>query len=245
MRNIFAIGGGEIRDLETFGIDEKIVESSRKENPIVLFIPTASGEPQGYIDTFNYIYGEKLRCKTDVLLLLEGKTSSQKAREKIMNSDIVYVGGGDTRKMMEVWKSYDVDKFLREAYEKGKTLCGLSAGSICWFKSGHSDSESFETAGKWKYIRVEGINLINAMHCPHYNEDTRKVDFDVKISEYGDIGIAIENNCAIEFKDDSYIVHKTDVKSKAYKVYQYNGEITREELTNTTEYRSVRELLRK
>lgn len=245
MRRIFTIGGGEIKDLETFGIDEKIVQSSRKEKPIALFIPTASGEPQGYIDTFNYIYGEKLGCKTDLLLLLEGKTSAKEAREKIMNSDIIYVGGGNTRKMMEVWKSYYIDKFLRKAYEKGKILSGLSAGSICWFKSGHSDSESFETSEEWKYIRVEGINLINAMHCPHYNEDVRAEDFDRKILEYDEIGIAIENNCAIEFEDDSYIVHKTDIRSKAYKVYQHNGKAIREELTNTTEYRSVRELLSK
>lgn len=243
MGSIFAIGGGEIKALETFGIDQKIVEASKKDNPVALFIPTASGEPQGYIDTFNYVYGEKLGCKTGVLLLLEGKTSSHEAREKIMNSDIVYVGGGDTRKMMDVWKSYDIDKFLREAYEKGKILSGLSAGSICWFKSGHSDSESFHELGQWNYIRVEGLNLIDAMHCPHYNEDKREEDFSEKILEYDEIGIAIDNNCAIEFKYDSYIVHKTDVTAKAYKVYQYNGEIIREELTNTTEYRSIRELL--
>lgn len=245
MGNIFAIGGGEIKDLETFGIDKKIVEASKKEKPIALFVPTASGEPQDYIDSFNYVYGKKLGCKTDVLLLLEGKTSSQEAREKIMNSDIVYVGGGDTRKMMEVWKSYDIDRFLREAYQQGKILSGLSAGSICWFKSGHSDSQSFETTGQWNYIRVEGINLIDAMYCPHYNEDTRKEDFDKKILEYDEIGIAVYNNCAIEFKDEKYIIHKTDKESKAYKVYQNNGEIIKEELTNTIEYRSVSELLRK
>jgi len=195
--------------------------------------------------SFNYRYGEELGCKTDVLLLLEGKTTSQEAREKIINADIVYVGGGNTRRMIEVWKNYGVDKVLREAYDKGKTLSGVSAGSICWFKSGHSDSDSFETAGEWNYIRVEGINLIDAMHCPHYNEDTREEDFNKKVLEYDEIGIAIDNNCAIEFKDESYIVHKTDEKSKAYKVYKFKGEIIREELNNTTEYRSVKELLGK
>ncbi|SKC81873.1 Type 1 glutamine amidotransferase-like domain-containing protein [Maledivibacter halophilus] len=196
MRYIFAIGGGEISELETFGIDKKIVEAAKKAKPNVLFIPTASGEPQGYIDSFNNVYGKKLGCKTDVLLLLEGKI-----------------------------------------------LCGLSAGSICWFKSGHGDSESFETEGKWNYIRVEGINLLDAMHCPHYNEDNREEDFSKKILEYDEIGIAIDNNCAIEFKENSYRVHKTEKEAKAYKVYLDKGQIIKEELVNITEYKSVKRVV--
>ncbi len=170
---IFAIGGGEIKDLETFALDKKVVESTGKKNPKALFIPTASDEPQGYIDSFNYVYGEKLECSTDVLLLLEGKTSTEEARKRIMDADIIYVGGGNTRKMLQVWEKYEVDNSLKEAYESGKILSGLSAGSICWFKSGHSDSNSFDAENGWNYIRIEGINLIDAMHCPHYNEDIR------------------------------------------------------------------------
>lgn len=245
MRTIFAIGGGEISELETYEIDKKIVESSGKVNPKALFIPTASGEPQGYIDKFNKIYGEKLGCKIDVLLLLEGKTSSEEAKEKIMNSDIIYVGGGDTRMMIETWKNYNVDKHLREAHEKGKVLSGLSAGSICWFKFGHSDSESFGTEGKWHYIRTEGINLIDAFHCPHHNEDNREEDFAEKILEYDVVGIAIENNCAIEFKEDSYKVHKSVDDAKAYKLYKHDDEIIKEELDNTDNYNDLKELLRK
>lgn len=240
---IFAIGGGEISELETFDIDKKIVESTKKNNPTALFIPTASGEPQKYIDTFNRVYGEKLGCKTDVLLLLEGKTSPKEASENIMNADIIYVGGGNTRKMIEAWKTYNVDKFLKDAYENGKVLSGLSAGAICWFRSGHSDSESFEKKGEWNYIRVEGINIIDAMYCPHYNEDNREEDFAKKIREYDEIGIAIENNCAIEFKKDCYKVHKAESRSKAYKIYQHKGEIIKEELTNTEEYKPLKELL--
>ncbi len=81
------------------------------------------------------------------------------------------------------------------------------------------------------------------MHCPHYNEDTREEDFNSKILEYDEIGIAIDNNCAIEFRNNYYIAHKIDSNSKAYKVYQFNGEIIREELNNTTEYKTVEQLL--
>ncbi len=243
MGTIFAIGGGEIRDLETFAIDKKVVESTGKKKPKALFIPTASDEPQGYIDSFNYAYGEKLECNTDVLLLLEGKTGTEEARKKIMDADLIYVGGGNTRKMLQVWKKYGVDNLLKEAYENGKILSGLSAGSICWFKSGHSDSNSFDSGNGWNYIRIEGLNLIEAMYCPHYNEDIREEDFNEKILEYDEIGVAIDNNCAIEFKDNYYKIHKSNIQSKAYKVYQVDGKIIREELNNTSEYKLMKELL--
>jgi len=245
MGTIFAIGGGEIRKLETLHIDNMIVESAHKENPKTLFIPTASNESQEYIDSFNYIYGEKLGCSTDVLLLLEGKTSAEECKKKIMDADIIYVGGGNTRKMLQVWEDYGVDQLLKEAYKSGKVLSGMSAGSICWFKSGHSDSQSFDTEDNWRYIRIEAMNLINAMHCPHYDEDARKEDFSRKVLEYDEIGIAVENNCAIEFKDNYYKIHKSNLKAKAYKLYQLNREVIKVELNNTAEYRPIEEILHK
>ncbi|MDE1547791.1 peptidase E [Jeotgalibaca caeni] len=243
MGSIFAIGGGEISQLETLDIDKKIVKSVGKENPKALFIPTASGEPQGYIDSFKHVYGELLGCETDVLLLVEGKTSPAEAREQIMAADLVYVGGGNTRKMLQIWEQYGVDQSLKEAYEKGKTLSGLSAGSICWFKSGHSDTESFDAEGTWNYVRIEALELIDAMHCPHYNEDNREEDFNQKILDYGEVGIAIENNCAIEVKGPSYLIHKSQPQAKAYKLFQEDGEVIKEELENTKEYKPIEDLL--
>lgn len=242
---IFSIGGGDMSNLETLLIDEKVVESTQKKNPKALFIPTASDEAPGYIDAFNYIYGEKLGCHTDVLLLLEGNISNEEAKTKIMDTDIIYVGGGNTSKMLEVWKKYGVDKSIKEAYEKGKTLSGLSAGSICWFKSGLSDSESFGSEGNWNYTRLEGLNYINAMNSPHYNEDTREEDFNKMILKYDEIGIALDNNCAIEFKDNGYKIHKSEVQAKAYKLFKSNGKVIREELNNTKEYGPIEALTNK
>ena len=245
MGTIFAIGGGEIGKMETLSIDRKIVESSKKNHPKVLFIPTASEESKEYIEVFNNIYGKKLGCKTDVLLLLNKQITSDEIRRKIMSSDIVYVGGGNTRKMMEVWKMHNVDDLLIEAYKNGIIMSGLSAGSICWFKSGISDSESFEKQGNWSYIRMEGLNLIPAMHCPHYNEESRRKKLIPMLSKYDEIAIAIENNCAIEFKNDVYKIHKSNDEAKAYKIYLHDGKIREKELSNNTEYKPLRELLTK
>lgn len=77
MGTIIAIGGGELRDLETFLIDEYIVKSTGKKNPKALLIPTASNDAKGYMDTFNKVYGEKLGCITDSLLLVTENLSEE------------------------------------------------------------------------------------------------------------------------------------------------------------------------
>lgn len=109
---IIAIGGGEIGrpgyPIETEEIDREIIRLSGKKHPKVLFIPTASGDSPLYYETFKKYYGEKLGCKTDVLYLLKTKPSLEEIREKILNSDIVYVGGGNTLRMLKRWRKLGV-----------------------------------------------------------------------------------------------------------------------------------------
>lgn len=107
--------------------------------------------------------------------------------------------------MMRLWRRLGVDTLLIAAYENGTVLSGISAGSICWFDSGHSDSMSFYNPRKWKYINVKGLGLISGIHCPHYNSMTlgvpRRKHFRDMIRKTGGIGIAIENNCAIRWQE--------------------------------------------
>jgi len=124
MKRLFAIGGGELRLSETLEIDKKIVEASGKANPKLLFIPTASGEPIGYVESIQNIYGSILGCNVATLFLLDGKLTKEDIRRSILDSDIVYVGGGNTKLMMQVWRENEVDKVLIEAYEKGIILSG-------------------------------------------------------------------------------------------------------------------------
>jgi hypothetical protein len=113
-------------------------------------------------------------------------------------------------------------------YKKGTVLCGISAGSICWFDSGHSDSLAFYHPRKWKYINVRGLGLVKGIHCPHYNSRTRGIPrrkhFRDMIRKIGGTGIAIENNCAIEFIDGRlYKVITSKKYAKAYKVHKHGG----------------------
>lgn len=77
------------------------------------------------------------------LCLITKQYTDEEIKNSILNADIIYVGGGDTLRMIKKWKAYKVDLYLKEAYEKGIVLSGISAGSICWFEFGHSDSDFF------------------------------------------------------------------------------------------------------
>ena len=161
-----------------------------------------------------------------------------------MSSDIVYVGGGNTRMMMKVWKEYGIDEALRKAHENGIILSGMSAGSICWFAKGQSDTEEFESGSLDNYTTVGGIGILDAIHCPHYNEDTRDIDFEERIKSFNGIGIAIDNNCAIEIKDKTFKIHKSDSKANAYKIYYKNKVLYKEVLDNEDKYLSLEELMK-
>jgi dipeptidase E len=226
MGRIIPIGGGEISELETFPIDQYIVGLVNKPNPKALFIPTASGEPEGYIETFKSIYGERLGCQTDVLYLLTKDTTEDEIQEMILTADIIYVGGGDTGKMLSVWKRNKIDKYLEQAYQNGTILTGLSAGSICWFKYGHSEISEDPI----EFIRLEGLGFINAIHCPHYNELERQEDFDRMMREVDGIGFAIEDQCAVEFYNGQYRVLKANGGAKAFMITSLNGEVKKEEI---------------
>lgn len=232
---IVAIGGGEIRTRGTAAIDREIIRLSGKKHPKLLFIPTASSDSERYWQRIPKYFGKFLKCETDVLFLIKEKLSKAQIAAKIHWADIIYVCGGNTLLMMRIWRRLGVDRLLKSAYENGSVLSGISAGSICWFDSGHSDSMSFYNPRKWKYINVRGLGLIKGIHCPHYNSMTRGVprrkDFRDLIPRTGGTGIAIENNCAIVFFNGRF--HKV-IRSKnyarAYKVYKSGGDVISEQM---------------
>lgn len=156
MGNVVAIAGGELST--TKKLNEYIVKLSNKENPKLLFIPTASGDHQGYIQNVHSCF-ETLGCVVDELCLCTETYNANEIKQKIDEADIIYVGGGDTRAMMRKWKEFGLDKMLLDAYKKGKVMSGLSAGANCWFRLGHSDSESFGKEKDWNYtfVEVDGV----------------------------------------------------------------------------------------
>ena len=200
MGRIVAIGGGEIKDGETLNIDKFIVSLSGKERPSLLFIPTASHDAEGYIETVKKVYGE-LGC--DI-------------RDIILKSDIIYVGGGNTEYMMKIWEKYSVDKYLKEAYKKNIVLSGLSAGSLCWFKAGFDDSEFIEGIDRPRYKWMKGLGILPYLNNVHYEEEERK-EFDEIMKKESTDAIALESNVAFVEMDGKTFYIRADKKRNAYR----------------------------
>jgi dipeptidase E len=235
MTKLFAIGGGEIgrpgQPIETAAIDKEIIKQSGKKHPKLLFIPTASKDSAGYISTVQNYFGKKLGCNVDVLLTVNEKPSLRKIREKIITADIIYVGGGNTLYMINKWKSLSIDKLLWEAYQRGTVMSGLSAGAICWFKYGTSDSRMMTNPTFKNYIRVSGLNWFNLTLSPHHiREKKRKLGLIKQIKKYGGVGLALDDYSAIEIIDNTFRIITSKPIAKAHKVYIKNKKVVYEEI---------------
>ena len=203
---IVAIGGGRsyvpCGIPETFTIDQEIVRlavSQNRRTPRVLFIPTASGDDIDYCNGIYSIYHLRLKCEYDYLRIVADSLSYPQIRDKIAWADVVYVGGGNTIAMMEIWRKHGVDKLLVEAYEHGIVMAGLSAGAICWFDWGLSDSLKFSHPTNWKPVPVRGLGLLPFGCSPHHDsEGWRRLAFEKAVKECRGLGVTIEDNCAFE-----------------------------------------------
>lgn len=230
MGTIVAIGGGEIMHRETLLIDSFIVKSTGKEKPYALFIPTASGDAEGYTRTFKDVYEQLLGCTTDVLYLVKEQPTYKEIKEKINRADIIYVGGGNTVQMMETWRLYKLDQLLIDAYHTGTVLAGLSAGGICWFEQGYGEQDKKRNKeGWWDTEIVKGLGLIEGIFCPHYNESGSE-GFDEWIYKCKKRGYGVENNTALVYMNQTLSILKSDANANIYMMQAVNGKLDKKRM---------------
>jgi dipeptidase E len=174
---ILAIGGGGFSEgSENLALEKFILELANKPRPDICFVPTASGDSEQYLLKF-YSSFAKLPATASHLPLFRLAVSD--LRSYLLEQDIIYVGGGNTRNMLVLWQEWGLDIILREAWEKGVVLCGVSAGSICWFEQGLSDSVA---AGE--LLPLSCLGFLQGSNCPHYDgEPLRRPRFNQCISE--------------------------------------------------------------
>lgn len=250
MKKIIAIGGGEIGRQgvknETLSIDSHLLKSVGKINPKLLFIPTASSDADGYIHSVNEYFGKRLGCVVDVLTLTKIKYSPKQLRDKILKTDIIYVGGGNTLRMMKLWRQHGVDNLLKEAHSKGVVMSGLSAGSICWFRFGNSDSARFGKNKTASMIRVTALGLLPFLHCPHYDvEAGREASLKQMMKKTSGVAIAIDNCAAIEVIDDEFRILRSKPTANAYKVYWNRGKYYKEQIAVSKKLAPISQLFKK
>ena len=236
MKKLIAIGGGDHTPGDfplksVFKFDKEIIKLTSKKNPKLLFIPTASKDSPGYIDSVNKYYGKRLGCRIDVLKVVSEKPSLKTIREKILNADIIYVGGGNTLYMIRKWKSLGIDKLLYKAWKNGTVMAGLSAGAICWFRYGTSDSRMLTDPTFKDYIRISGLDWLNITLSPHHQKEKKRKPSLIKmIKKHGGVGLALDDWAAIEVLDDKFRIITTKPIAKAFKVYKEKNKVVYQEI---------------
>lgn len=247
-RNIIAIGGGKIlvstnREPQTLSIDQSIVQQVKRKSPRVLFIPTASEDNVDYCDAFRKQYEERLGCSVQELLLYRNRPSNRKIQMLIAESDIIYVGGGNTLRMMNLWRQLGVDRALDKARKRGAVLCGLSAGSICWFRQGNSDSRKFKDESNKTLIKVTGLDYADVLMCPHYDvEKHRQPALKTMMKTTQGVAVGLENCAALHIKDDKFRILASKRNKKAYLIYWKQGEYVKQALMPSDKFQPLIEL---
>lgn len=214
-RNIIVIGGESDAELTRMTrIDEHIVASSGKALPNVLYISTANGDDRSKISDFTAKY-ESVGCNVATLaFFIPPFPGAGHISSLFEQADIIYVAGGNTRAMLAIWREFGVTSLLKEAWENGKVLCGVSAGAICWFDYGHSDS-----GGAGGFALIDGLGLLPGALCPHFSSEAgREASFVELVRLEGILtAYAVDDGVALHFKNGSY--HKTinnNAESSAY-----------------------------
>lgn len=232
MKKLVLIGGGDTGRGETTystkEIDEEIVKLTEKENPNFLFIGLASSHADSYYDTMKKIYKE-LGCTPVYLKKSNLVNNPDIVKQKINDADIIYICGGDTVKLLDHVKEYNLEDLLLEAYNKGTVIAGMSAGAILLSNKGFSDSLIIRGESD-KYEFLKGLKFIDIAFCPHYNIDPKKnKELEEYLSNNNEEVYCLENNTALKIIDDRISIIKSDNKARAYKV-SYKDKIIEEEI---------------
>lgn len=203
------------------------VELTKKERPKICYLPTAMADNVYYINNWYELCSDLEVVPKVLRVWITSPTQKESFEEILMDMDAIIVGGGNTLNMIAIWKAHEIDVALLKAYDNGTVMAGGSAGSLCWFNAGTTDSRPKELS------IVNGLGLIDYSHCPHYDsEESRKPLYHKNILEKKlSNGYACDDKSGILFLNGQ--VSKSvsiDSASFSYYVYENNGEIVEEKL---------------
>ncbi len=195
MKRIVAFGGGGLEG--TAPVAQHFIETFCTGTR-VCFIPTASGDDPGYIETFFQTFSSE-RFESTYLPLFTPDGGDLSAR--LMAQDAIYVGGGNTANMLAIWRLHGVDRILRDAWEAGILLMGSSAGGNCWFEASSTDSFGPQLSGL-----DDGLGFLPGSFCPHYDgEERRRPTYHALIADGFPPGYAADEMVGLYFEDTTFI----------------------------------------
>jgi len=213
-------GGGFSMEPDNLLLDRYVLAQCDQSRPKVCFLPTASGDSDRYITRF-YSAFTQLPCQPTHLSLFRPPNEGPKAF--LRSQDIIYVGGGSTFNLVTLLKAWNLDILLRELWQDGTILCGLSAGSICWFQEGLSNSQL-----PTRYTKIEGLGLLSGSHCPHYDGEPKRRPSYRTLIEKGELaaGVAADDGVALHYRGESLSqAVSSRPAAKAYRVYREDNKL--------------------
>lgn len=255
VKKIVAIGGGENGRINRNGdrlpyelaeIDKEIMRLSGKEKPNVLFLAHAQisygfENESRYYETIKRIYADVFGCDFNWLKSSDLTDDFEKAKSNIADADIVYEGGGNTVAMIDLWRKTGFDVLLKEAWEAGKVMCGVSAGAICWFSLGNTDVAGYKDL---EVNQIPGLGFVDAYFSPHCNIEGKRQSEINSLKHINKVGLSVSNCSAIEIVDDQYRVIKStpaDSNFKPYvlRTYWKNGKMFEEEISESVDFKKL------
>lgn len=257
-KKIVAIGGGKNGRIkldgkrepyETMPMDQEIIKLTDKEHPHFLFMAHAQllENQEGYFQCMVDIYNKRFGCSCKHLKSSD-LSNKEKVQELIEWADIIYEGGGNTLDMIKLWKNTGFDIILKNAWENGKVMCGVSAGANCWFSECSSDSLKILYGDDQPLIGMECLGFIDGFFVPHCDAPGRYESVKELLKNKDIVGISMSNCAALEIIDDKYRIITSDASNhgiEAYglKTYWKDNSYIEEKLDTSPEFKDLRELL--
>jgi dipeptidase E len=223
-------GGGFLMEPENPLLDDFVLGLARRQAARVCFIPTAAADSARSIARFYRAFSAKC-VATDLTLFEQPALPRRPARTEdladfVAQQDVFYVGGGNTAHLLALWRIHGLDRLLRDAWEKGAVLAGVSAGMICWFQA--SVTDSFGGVAPLH----DGLGFLDGSACPHYDgEALRRPKYQALIAEGFPAGYAADDGAALHFTGTALSeVVSSRPQASAYRVELRDGQIAEERL---------------
>lgn len=222
-RHVVSMGGGGFSETgHVTALDDYVMRLSGKDDPRVCFIPTASGDADSYISRF-YSAFESAGYQATHLGLFNRGTDEEIARI-IEHTDVVYVGGGNTANLLALWALHGLSPLLKKAYQRGVVMAGVSAGGLCWFEAGLTDS-----FGPGLKFVTNGLALIKDAFCPHFDSEALRRDrFIEELRAAGRSGWGVEDSVGLHFVDETFQTAIAVGGQRSYRFIFADGNLTQE-----------------
>ncbi len=165
MQQIIPIGGAGLSQPDKLLLERYIVAQTGSEHPKVAFLHQASGENKDYVIQFYRAFLD-LDCRPSHLSLFDPHTAN--IADYLLGQDVIYVGGGNTKSMLALWREWGIDAILRQALDAGIVLTGVSAGAICWFERGTTDSIPGDLTA------LPCLGFLSGSLSPHYDSEPKR-----------------------------------------------------------------------